>query len=202
MTRLLIAIGLSVGVVATAAAQNTVSWGRGTGLAVAGGVAHDGDSTRAALGGAALWELTAHLALEGAGRWIDHRAADAFAGELSALIGLAGTRETAVPYVTLGVGFHRRSFDVHADTDLGGVPAFYRRRLGTPGPGLGLRRAFTDPTLVAGTGVDIALSRNVVVRPDLRVLFVVNGGRHATVTVATVNVGYRFEHKPVTPSRR
>jgi hypothetical protein len=169
---------------------------------VAGGVAHDGERTRVALGGAALWELTAHFAVEGAGRWIDHRAADAFAGELSALVGLAGTRETAVPYVALGVGFHRRTFDIHQDNDLGDVPAFYRRRLGTPGPGLGLRRAFTDPTLVAGTGVDIALSRTVVVRPDVRVMFVVNGGRHSTVTVATVNVGYRFEHKPVTPSHR
>ena len=122
--------------------------------------------------------------------------------DLSALIGLGGTRDTAVPYLAVGVGIQRSTFDIPAGAAADTVPAFYRRRLGVTAGGLGARRSFTDPTLVAGAGVDIALSRTVVLRPDVRVLFVVNGGRHESVAVATLNFGYRFEHKPVTPARR
>ncbi len=199
MARIAIAVGLVVSLAASSAAQ-TPGWGRGTGLAVTGGVTHADDHTRGVFGGAALWELTARLAVEGSGRWMDRGlASDAFAGNLAALIGLGGTRETAVPYVAVGVGLYRRSFDWSQAPDLDALPGFYRRRLGDgPGP-LSGRRSFTDPSLVFGTGVDIALSRNVVVRPDVRVLFVMDGRRHDSVTVASVSVGYRFDHKPVTP---
>ncbi|MGD9905203.1 MAG: hypothetical protein AB7U83_17185 [Vicinamibacterales bacterium] len=200
MTRLWLIAGMAVALATPAGAQTLSSWGRGSQLAVTGGVAHDGTDTRAVLGGAAAWELTTFFAVEGTGRWIDHRHHDAFAGELSALIGLGGSRDTAVPYLAVGVGLHRRTFEV-TPAALDGVPGFYRRRLGEPAA-LGVRRSFTDPTLVAGVGVDIALSRTVVVRPDVRTLFVVNGGRHATVMVASVSLGYRFERKFVTPSRR
>jgi hypothetical protein len=200
---LIVSAGLTLPAAAQSVSQGAASWGRGTGLAVSPGLSLANDDTRVTFGGAALWELTAHLAVEGAGRWMDRGAqADAYAGELSALIGLGGTRDTAVPYAVLGVGLHRRTFDVHDTTVLDDIPEFYRRRLGGSGGVLGVRRSFTDPTLVAGAGVDIALSRTVVLRPDVRVLLVVNGGRHHAVTLATLNLGYRFEHKPVTPARR
>ncbi len=101
--------------------------------------------------------------------------------------------------MTAGVGFHRRTFE---SAGAGEIPAFYRRRLGAGGGTFDERRTFTDPTFVVGTGVDVALSRTVTVRPDVRALFVLNDGRHDTVYLATVSLGFRFEHKPVTPSRR
>ena len=199
----LVSVALAAPAAAQSVSQGASSWGRGTGLAVAPGVSHVNGDTRALIGGSALWELTAHLAVEGAGRWMDRSEwSDAYAGDLSALIGLGGTRDTAVPYLVVGAGMQRRTFDVPAGAAVDDVPAFYRRRLGTGDGRLGVRQSFTDPTLVAGAGVDIALSRTVVLRPDVRVLFVVHGGRHDTVTVATLNFGYRFEHKPVTPARR
>jgi hypothetical protein len=188
----------------TAGAQSAPAWERGTGIAAAAGVTHaDGSGTHGTVGGSVLWELTTHFALEGAARWMHHGpASNGYAGELAALVGLGGRRDTAVPYLTVGVGFQRRNFDLAAGAPVDDVPAFYRRRLGASGAGVGGRRSFADPTLVAGAGVDIALSRNVVLRPDVRVLFAVDGGRHATTTVAVVNLGYRFEHRPVTPARR
>ncbi len=190
---------LTVTLAIPAAAQDASQDGRATSLAVTAGLSRASDATQFALGGDALFELTAHFALQGAGRWM-HRGAhpDAFAAELSALVGLAGTRDTMVPYVTAGVGFQRRTFDV-SDAS---VPAFYRRRLGVATGRLGVRETFTDPTLVVGTGIDFALSRTFTARPDVRAVFVLRDGRHETVLLATVSLGYRFEHKPVTPSRR
>lgn len=182
-----------------AAAQDGAPGGRATSLAVTAGLSRASDATHFVLGGDALFELTAHFALQGAGRWMDRGAhPDAYAAELCAIVGLAGTRETAVPYVAAGVGFQRRTFTT-ADAS---VPAFYRRRLGDGAGRLGARHTFTDPTVVVGTGVDVALSRTFTVRPDVRAVFAVNGGRHETVLLATVSLGFRFEHKPVTPSRR
>jgi len=201
MRRLL--LGGMLMVVASAApavAQGGSQDGRATTLAVTTGVSRANESTQGLFGGDALFELTAHFALQGAGRWMDRGpGTGAFAAELCAVFGYAGTRETAVPYVTAGVGLHRRTFE---SAGAGAIPAFYQRRLAAVGGVFGERRTFTDPTLVVGTGVDVALSRTVTVRPDVRALFIVNDGRHDTVYLATVSLGFRFEHKPVTPSRR
>ena len=189
-----------VALAASAAAQDASQDGRATALAVTAGVSRANEATHGVLGGDALFELTAHFALQGAGRWMDRGpGSGAFAAELCAVFGYAGTRETAVPYVTAGVGFHRRTFE---SAGAGEIPAFYRRRLSVGGGTFGERRTFTDPSVVVGTGVDVALSRTVTVRPDVRALFVLNDGRHDTVYLATVSLGFRFEHKPVTPSRR
>lgn len=142
---LFVSVGLATPVVAQSVSQGPPSWGRGTGLAVSPGVSLANEHVNMTLGGAALWELTAHFAIEGTGRGMDCGVqADAYAGELSALIGLGGTRDTAVPYLVLGVGLHRRTFEVHDTTALDDVPGFYRRRLGAPGGVLGVRRSFTE----------------------------------------------------------
>jgi hypothetical protein len=202
-TRLLLALAVLTIVAAPAAAQSaaeTAPWTRATSLAISGGAAHDGPDWNGSFGGGVQWELTPHLAIEGAARWIDRgRESNAFAGEISALVGLAGTRDTWVPYVLAGVGLHHRVFDQRpAAAD--GVPGFYMRRFHAD-RGFGTRESYTDPTVVLGTGVDIALSRTVVVRPDARVLWAIAGGRRHPVAVVTVALGYRFEHKPVTPAR-
>jgi hypothetical protein len=201
--RLLLALAAAVAVAAPAAGQGaaqTAPWTRGTSLAVSAGAAHDEPDWNGSFGGAVQWELTPHLAIEGAGRWIDRgRESNAFAGEISALFGLAGTRDTWVPYVLAGVGMHRRVFD--RQPAAGAAPAFYMRRFHAD-HGFGTRQSFTDPTVALGTGVDIALSRTVVLRPDARVLWAIADGRRHPVAVVTVALGYRFEHKPVTPGRR
>jgi len=184
------------------AAQDDSQDGRATALAVTAGVSRENEATHGVFGGHALFELTAHFALETTGRWMDRGThPGAYAAELAAVVGLGGTRDTAVPYLTAGIGFHRRAFD---GAGPGVIPEFYRRRF-EPGQGAGAiseRRTFTDPTVVVGTGVDVALSRTMTVRPDLRALFVLRDGRHDAVYLATVSLGFRFEHKPVTPSRR
>jgi len=200
MARLAMAVAMAVALAVPAAGQDASQDGRATALAVTAGVSRANETTHGVFGGDALFELTAHFALQGAGRWMDRGPhPGAYAAELCAVFGYAGTRETAVPYVSAGVGFHRRTFE---SAGAGEIPAFYRRRLGPGGGTFGERRTLTDPTFVVGTGVDVALSRTVTVRPDLRALFVLNDGRHDTVYLATVSLGFRFEHKPVTPSRR
>lgn len=196
----LVWIVIAATLVATPSAAQPSAWGRGTGLAVSAGAAADGGEWHGQVGGAVLWELTPFFAVEGAARWVDRGiASSAFAGELSVLVGLGGTRDSFVPYLAGGVGFHRRIFD--GASAAAQAPDFYRRRFRAP-DAFGDRESFTDPTLVLGTGVDVALSRNVVVRPDVRVLWAIADGRRHPVTVATVSLGYRFEHKPVTPTRR
>lgn len=170
-----------------------------TSLAVTAGASRADEATRPTFGGAARWELTAHFAIEGSGRWMDRvHQPDAYAAELCAVAGLGGRRDAALPYVVAGVGLQRRTFERRDGTP--DVPMFYHRRLGAAGM-MGERQSFTDPTVVLGVGIDVPLTRNVIVRPDVRALVVLNGGRQDTVLLATVGLGYRFEHRPVTPSR-
>lgn len=172
-----------------------------TSLAITAGGSRADGATRIALGGAARWEMTTHLGLEGTGRWMDRRRhPDAYAGELAVVLGLSGTRDSAVPYVVGGVGLQRRAFDTGPGAPA--APAFYRRRFSGGGAGQAGRETFTDPTLVAGLGVDVPMAGQWTVRPDLRALVVFGGGRREAVWVGTVSVGYRFQHRPVTPSRR
>jgi opacity protein-like surface antigen len=204
MKSTLLAVALFVGGAAAAAAQTPPSWDRGSSLAVAAGVSQAHGETRGLVGGSVSWETSAHFALEGTGRWMDRGSAPgAYAAELAVRVGLGGTRDGAVPYLLAGAGLHRRSFDVGSSAfDVDRMPAFYRRRLGPLGAALGQRQTFTDPALVFGGGVDVALSRTVVLRPDVRALVVFDGRHRNSVVVATVGIGYRFEHKPVTPARR
>lgn len=171
-----------------------------TSLAISAGIAHANADTRPTFGGSARWELTPHVAFEGAGRWMDRVGhPDASAVELAVVAGLGGTRESAVPYLLAGVGLQHRAFEMRPGAPP--MPHFYGRRVADVRRAVGERESFTDPTVVVGLGVDVPLSRTVTVRPDARALFVLRGGRHDTVLLATVGVGYRFEHKPVTPSR-
>jgi len=198
-------LALSVGLVLVAgtvpALAQQVAPTRATSLAVTIGGSRANEATRLVLGGTARWELTPHLAFEGAGRWMDRaRHPDAYAGELAVVLGLSGTRESAVPYVVGGVGIHRRSF--HREDGAPAAPEFYRRRFASAVSRAGSRETFTDPTLALGIGVDLPVGGQVTVRPDLRALVLFGGGRRDTVWVGTVSVGYRFQHRPVTPARR
>lgn len=175
---------------------------RATGLSVLVGVTDDSVATGSTVGGSVHVDLTPIIGVEGTGRWLDRGAdASAFAADL---VGLLGTRlsERMMPYVAAGVGVYRASFDV--PTGSAGppqtVPGFYARRFTATPIGRGSRNvSFTDPSLILGTGVSFMPSRSWVLRPDVRMLFVRRDGDTHKVLVATVNVGFRFEHRPVTP---
>jgi hypothetical protein len=80
------------------------------------------------------------------------------------------------------------------------VPEFYRERMTSP-LGAGTGQTFTDPTFVAGGGVNVILNRHFALRPDAGVTVVVRGGRTHVVTTVTLQGVFHFESHPVTPSR-
>jgi hypothetical protein len=88
------------------------------------------------------------------------------------------------------------SFDAARDD----VPDFYRRRL--PPDTFGVRHTFTDPSFIAGGGVNLFVSRHLAIRPEVQAMVVRRDSNQLVVTAATAHVVYHFEEHPVTPSRR
>jgi hypothetical protein len=171
-------------------------WSRGTDIVGSAGVAANG-STGAVWGGALGWQLTSALAIEGNGGWFDYgHDTTAFSGALKARVRLFGP-PTFAPYVHGGIGLYRTAFGPEATA----IPEFYRRRLAAP-PQVITPRTFTDPAVVAGGGLNLALGRHVALRPDATATMVFDDGRMHVVATVTLNVVYHFEHHPVTPSRR
>jgi hypothetical protein len=74
--------------------------------------------------------------------------------------------------------------------------------MGADSPIHGVGVTFTDPSLVAGGGVNIHINRHLAIRPDLETTFVLRDGRNHTVTSVAVQAVYHFEEHPVTPRRR
>lgn len=171
-------------------------WSRGTTLNGFAGIGADSSDAGAIWGGAAGWEVTPRLAIEGSGTWLDlGQRTSAFAGALKVRVRLSG-RRTVDPFVHGGIGLYRASFG--PGESIG--PDFYRRRAGArvaPGT-LGI--TFTDPTVLAGGGLNIFLSRHFALRPDIEATFVVRDRRTLVVTSAALHAVYHFESHPVTPA--
>jgi len=226
-------------------------------VSVAGGAAGGGSlGSGLALGGSATIDLTDRLALDGAGTYLRQGpGADGLSLEVALRVALVSPSRPAVPYVAIGAGVYRASFDLGqrrffgmmnagyaAGTQLvplqgttcystmcygvmggayagpagwmghrwdvdtqgpwpgptvtpGEMPMFYARRLGTltvPQGGMWGTRAFTDPALTLGGGMELNLSRHLSLRPDARGLIVVADGETYTVGVFSFHVGYRF----------
>lgn len=80
-------------------------WSRGTTLNGFAGVGADSSGAGAIWGGAAGWEVTPRLAIEGSGTWLDlGQRTSAFAGALKVRVRLSG-RRTVDPFVHGGMGF-------------------------------------------------------------------------------------------------
>ncbi|HET7219228.1 MAG TPA: outer membrane beta-barrel protein [Vicinamibacterales bacterium] len=184
---------------ATAVAQTGVSpseWSRCTTLNAFVGASGDTTQVGTAVGGAIGWDITPSLAIEGAGAWTEFgHDTTGFSGSLKVRARMAGKR-TVDPFFLAGIGMYHTSFGENETA----IPDFYRRRLESGDNGF--TRTFTDPSLVAGGGVSLFLSRHVAIRPDVEaaILFA-NGGSHV-ITTAAVHFVYHFESHPVTPSRR
>jgi len=186
------------GVSAPARAQADVSadWSHGTTLNGLAGVATDSSRSSPVLGGAAGWEVTPGLAIEGSGSWLDFgHGSKAFSGSLKVRTRLFG-RRTIDPFLQAGIGMYRASFESGAHR----VPVFYGRRMDVSMRGDRLPLTFTDPTVVAGGGVNIFVNRYLAIRPDVEATVVLRDRRRHVVTILAVHAVYHFESHPVTPA--
>lgn len=168
---------------------------RGTELAALVAVASTGSHTGSLVGGHIAWQWSRRVTAEARAAWLDRgRGADGFAADVGGTVALIAPR-TVTPVVGAGFGLYRASFD-RAGAPL---PDFYRRRLGT---GVApANRSFTDPALRVTAGVDLKIGRRVSIRPEASALMAFDGGRSQTLGVFGVRVGYRFEDRPITPTR-
>jgi hypothetical protein len=171
-------------------------WSHATTLNAFAGVMGDSSQVVPALGGALGWEMTPRIALEGAASWLDRgNGADGFTAALTIQSALLPGRK-AVPFVQAGIGLHRATFDRIRST----IPDFYQRRMGHVRME-GVMSTFTDPSIVFGGGVNVFLTRHVVLRPDVVVAVVVRDSDHYLTATAALHLAYRFEHHPVTAGR-
>jgi hypothetical protein len=171
------------------------------------GAVSDATASAPVFGGAAGWSLTPRLALEAAGEWFVYRQdREAFGASLVLRTRLVSWGRSHL-FIREGIGLYRVSFAAGcAVVGSGGcndatIPAFYRRRWNPDLNGLE-GRAFTDPSLIVGAGVDVPVTRRLAVRPALDARIVLRNRRAAVVTSFAVAAVVQFEHHPVTPSRR
>jgi hypothetical protein len=192
-------IAASAAVAAPAVAQNerTPEGERGTELAVLAGVAATSNDTGPMAGAVVEWRMSRRISVEARAAWLDRGpGADAFTADVGGVVNLI-PQQTITPLVGVGFGLYRAAFD-------GSVPAmpeFYRRRAGAGGGPPAGGWSFVDPVLRTTAGVDMHLGRRLSLRPEASALFIRRDGRGKTVGTFSVRVGYRFEDRPITPTR-
>jgi hypothetical protein len=196
--RVLLVSAASLAVAASAWAQvapRVDDWHHATTVSGFAGAAVASSSTGSMLGGTAGWEITPALAIEGSGAWasFDH-GASGFSGALQVRRRLGG-RRSIDPFVQAGVGVYRASFG----PDDSVMPDFYRQRVTRRISEMGT--TFHDPTVLAGGGLSVFISRHVAVRPVVQALVAFRDRRHLVMTSVAVHAVYHFENHPVTPVR-
>ncbi len=191
---LFMALALLAATGARAQVIKSDEWRTGTTLAGFVGAATD-SRTAAATGATVGWEVLPHLTIDGSGIWtLPHRDASTFTALLGVRVNLTAPH-IVVPFASGGVGFHRAAFDSVTSN----VPDFYRRRMTAASAGLRTQYAFDDFAYTAGGGLDVFLRRHVALRPDVRLVFVTNGGDTRTTAVYGLHLAYHFEEHPITP---
>jgi hypothetical protein len=121
----------------------------------------------------------------------------AFAGSMKVRARLFRGR-TVAPFVQAGIGMYRASFT----DDAHNPPEFYQRRMSDALVGDGMGAAFTDPTVVAGGGVNFFVKRYLAIRPAADATIVFRDGRRYVVASVAVHAVFHFEDHPVTPRVR
>ena len=171
-------------------------WSHGTTLNVFAGATATSHDRAGVAGGALGWEVKPWFALEGTAGWFDWgHDAQAFTAALAARVAIL-TPRPIVPFVAGGFGMYHASFDRSDDA----MPGFYRGRVAGMPNQPARTMTFTDPSVVAGGGVEIFVSRHWTVRPEVTANIVVRNGRSFIATTGVVRLGYHFEDHPVTPS--
>jgi hypothetical protein len=165
------------------------------------GLSNDTTNNNGWLGGMALWQPTHRVGIAVSGRWIDAGAGTSgFAADISTELGLVSRSSRQVPYVRLGVGAYRATFDLGNASQMAALPDFYRRRIDLSST-VNHRETFMDPMFVVAAGIDVPLNRRVSVRPDVRGMWVVRDGHAYQMVLVGVQLAYHIEAHPVTPSR-
>ena len=189
-----LALAVTLCEAAAASAQTDYSgdqWRHGTTLNVSGGAASASSEAGAVVGAAVGWEIKPWLAVEGGGSWLDReKGAEAFAAELTALIGLRRA-SPVTPFVEGGFGLYRASFDLSQ----GPPPGFYGRRLATPS-NITSTVSFTDPSFIVGIGLNVFVTPHLALRPDIGVRLVRRDSQSYVVSALMVHLAYHFEEHP------
>lgn len=171
------------------------NWSHGTTLNVFGGAAVTTNDRAGTAGGAMGWEIKPWFLLEGSGGWLDWgNDAHAFTATMAGHVALP-IRRPLVPFLAGGVGVYHASFDRFNSS----VPRFYRDRMSDES---GQVMTFTDPTLVAGGGLEVFVSRHWTVRPEVMANIVLRDSRRFVATTGVVRIGYHFEEHPVAQRQR
>lgn len=91
-----------------------------------GGLAAGSPGAGPAIGGRLTFDVTDHVAIEGAGSWAGRGSgADAASLTASLLVNLTRADRTAVPYATIGGGLYRTMFDMGGRRFLGMMGSEY-----------------------------------------------------------------------------
>lgn len=121
-------------------------------VSVIGGLSAGAHQAGAALGGTITFDLNDRLAIEGSGAYLDRGpGADAISANATLLVNLRPAAHSMVPYLGIGGGVYRASFDLGNTRMFGGLNAQFRPGtqvvpLGSMHGGFGMMRGFTGPT--------------------------------------------------------
>ena len=163
---------------------------RGAELSLFGGATAAATGPAAAFGWSAGWRASARVALEGSGSWVSEPGVDGFAALFGARVYLNTTGRTA-PFVTAEAGLFHASV-TPSDSR---APDFYLDRTLPGSP----EKAFNDFVGAGGAGLDVHIGGRIWLRPDARLLVVVDGWRANVLMLAGVHFTYRFSGAPGSP---
>lgn len=187
-------------------------------LYLQGGLSVGSSDTGAALGGAFTLDLTDRFGLEVAGGYLDRGPGiDAWTLSGSLLVYLRAANEDFVPFLAVGGGLYRSTFDfdhprladmwgtgswmsgasAYGPTDAssyGSMGGSFMGFMGHGGSGFGPdgHISSTDPVFPLGGGLRWNASDRLSLRADARALVVAGDGETFTVGLFTVGVGFRF----------
>jgi hypothetical protein len=156
---------------------------RGAELSLFGGVSAASGGSAPAFGWSAGWRASPRVALEGSGAWVEEPGVDGFAGMFGARVYLNTTGRTS-PFVTVEGGL----FHANVTPSDSRVPDFYLDRTLPGSP----EKAFNDFVAASGAGLDVHVGGRLWLRPDARLLVVVDGWRANVLMLAGVHFTYRF----------
>jgi len=156
---------------------------RGAELSLFGGATAAATGSAAAFGWSAGWRASGRVALEGSGSWVSEPGVDGFAALFGARVYL-NTRGRTSPFVTAEAGLFHASV-TPSDSR---APSFYLDRTVPGSP----EKAFNDFVGAGGAGLDVHIGGPLWVRPDARLLVVVDGWRANVMMLAGVHFTYRF----------
>ena len=160
----------------------------GAELSLFGGAGTGGSGTGAAFGWSLGWRPSNRLAIEGSGTWTGEPDVDGFAAIFGPrfYFGSAGRA-----FISAEAGlFHASVNSANPDT-----PQFYLNRM----PGVPVEKAFNDFVGGGGGGLDLRVRGRLWMRPQVRMLVVVDGWTTHLIAVSGVHFTYKFTPPSSTP---